>query len=157
MSGKLDKAGNCSFSNPNVYIDIGNYIENKIYDINHADLIIELIGLTEDGNEVVCIFATICKIYPDTVKHSSKIKVDSQKLKVNNQWFNMTEVYGLTAGSNECEICCTNKRDTIFLPCKHSYACRECAIMIRIKANNCPICRQPISESIVIESETQEN
>lgn len=42
---------------------------------------------------------------------------------------------------NDCEICYTNKRNTIFLPCKHSYCCDQCANKICMKLNKCPICR----------------
>jgi hypothetical protein len=48
----------------------------------------------------------------------------------------------LTSEYEICEICCTNKRDTYFLPCRHSYACKECAMMLRIRGNGCPICRK---------------
>ena len=45
---------------------------------------------------------------------------------------------------NECEICCTFKRNTIFLPCKHSYACSSCAHSLRMRNNPCPIFRNGI-------------
>ena len=116
-------------------------MENRIYDNRHSDLVIELIAFKDD-NSVECIFCTFCKVYPEQSGKNFKIKPEMQKLKVNHTWFDIQDIYGFTSDNNECEICCSSKKNTIFLPCKHSYACKDCAIMIRIKGNNCPICRQ---------------
>jgi hypothetical protein len=86
----------------------------------------------------------MCKIYPeykDNKLVGYKLKPEYQKIKVNGQWFGLTDVYGLNSESSECEICCTNRRNSIFLPCKHSYACKDCAIKLRLRGNNCPVCR----------------
>lgn len=42
--------------------------------------------------------------------------------------------------SNECQICCVNKYNTVFLPCGHIYACVKCASPLL----QCPICRNRI-------------
>lgn len=101
-----------------------------------------MIALKSTG-EIECVLATFCKIIPEIKNEKTvyKIKADLQKLKVKNLWFEMHDIYGFTADATECEICCANKRNTIFLPCKHSYACNICAINIRIRGNHCPICR----------------
>jgi hypothetical protein len=131
---------NINFSNQNVFIDLQYFNENKVYDNQHRDVIIELIAMGPDQKNSECTFCTFCKIIPDG--NSFKIKPEMQKLKVSEIWFDIQDIYGFTNENNECEICCSTKKNTIFLPCKHSYACKECAIMIRIKGNNCPICRQ---------------
>jgi len=139
---------------------VSNFFENKLYDNKHSDLVIELVVFNE-SNAVDCIFCTFCKIVPTEGGQSYKIKPEMQKLKVANSWFDIQDIYGFTADNNDCEICCSTKKNTIFLPCKHSYACKDCAIMIRVKGNNCPICRQgiirlihllAISDSVVIEN-----
>lgn len=165
IRGNLDSGTNITFTNPNVYFDMPFFSENKIYDNRHSDLIIELVAFSDETNLVECIFCTFCKVYPESGGKTYKIKPEMQKLKVNNTWFDIQDIFGFTSENNECEICCTNKKNTIFLPCKHSYACKDCAILIRIKGNNCPICRQcmkfnfnfnivflAISDSVVIEN-----
>ena len=122
-------------------------MENRVFDNRHSDLIIELVALNEENNSVECIFCTFCKVFPDAGGKNYKIKPEMQKLKVNNTWFDIQDIYGFTSDNYECEICCSTKKNTIFLPCKHSYACKDCAIMIRIKGNNCPICRQSKSKN----------
>lgn len=42
--------------------------------------------------------------------------------------------------SKECQICCVNKYNTVFLPCGHVYACVKCASPLL----QCPICRNRI-------------
>jgi late competence protein required for DNA uptake (superfamily II DNA/RNA helicase) len=129
------------------------YLDRKIYDNQHHDLIIEMLAFAKDSsNTVESVFCTFCKIYPQQTGTSIRIKPEMQKLKVNQSWFDIQDIYGFSPDNNECEICCSEKKNTIFLPCKHSYACKNCAIMVRVKGNNCPICRQAISDSVIIEN-----
>jgi hypothetical protein len=135
------KGNNIDFLDKNVYIDIDYFEQNRIFDTQHTDLIIELSALNNE-NKIECYFATFCKLIPDTTGLKKyKVKPEMQKLKVNDSWFDLQDVYGISSENIECEICCANKRNTIFLPCKHSYACKECAINLRMRGNNCPICR----------------
>lgn len=72
-----------------------------------------------------------------------KLKVMQQSCKVrDSSWFKIENIYGINSEESLCEICCTNKKNSYFLPCKHWFACSECAILLRIKGNGCPICRQ---------------
>lgn len=48
--------------------------------------------------------------------------------------------------SNECQICCTNKYNTVFLPCGHVYACVKCASALL----HCPLCRNKITDVLRI-------
>jgi len=153
ISVNLKQGNNIQFLESNVFFDVEFYQQMKIYDNQHHDLIIEMLAFTNDSNSTVeSIFCTFCKFYPDHQSQTFKIKPDMQKLKVNQSWFDIQDIYGFTSDNTECEICCSQKKNTIFLPCKHSYACKDCAIVIRIKGNNCPICRQAISDSVVIEN-----
>ena len=65
-------------------------------------------------------------------------------------YFKFIDIYGLTTEDNLCAICCVNPRNTFFLPCKHSYTCQECAILIRAKDDKCPICREKIKDSVIL-------
>ena len=44
-------------------------------------------------------------------------------------------------GDRECTICCTEKNDTILLPCKHMCLCKECSEQLKKDNRKCPICR----------------
>ena len=41
----------------------------------------------------------------------------------------------------DCEICCSVRKNSVFEPCKHSYACYDCAQNLRKRGIPCPICR----------------
>eukprot|EP00117_Sycon_ciliatum_P003074 scpid58221/ scgid1130/ RING finger protein 157 len=45
----------------------------------------------------------------------------------------------------ECELCLSEPRDTMILPCRHLSICSSCADQLRFSASNCPFCRQPFS------------
>ena len=52
--------------------------------------------------------------------------------------------------TRECVICMTQPRDTTVLPCRHMCMCSECAKVLRIQSNKCPICRQNIESLLQI-------
>lgn len=142
-------------------IDMDYFMKNRIFSRNLTDLVIELFVMEEGENNnnnanVECILATFCKIVKKTGQDEYEVKYLCQKCKVrNSNWYNLEDIYGLTSDENICEICCTNPRNTFFLPCKHSFACEECAIMLRIKGSKCPICRGSISDSVVLKGANQ--
>ncbi|RLN21700.1 putative E3 ubiquitin-protein ligase LUL2 isoform X1 [Panicum miliaceum] len=75
------------------------------------------------------------------------------------------EIYGIgnTADENnhedesgkECVICLSEPRDTTVLPCRHMCLCRECAQLLRLQSNKCPICRQPVGGLLEIKVDTE--
>ncbi|KAL6601409.1 hypothetical protein ACP70R_044629 [Stipagrostis hirtigluma subsp. patula] len=89
------------------------------------------------------------------------VRVVQQVLWVNGTRYVLQEIYGIgnTADSNndgddsgkECVICLSEPRDTTVLPCRHMCLCRECAQLLRIQTNKCPICRQPVEHLLEIE------
>ena len=100
--------------------------------------------MDKTGSSLEFILATFCKIFSPN-KHSNDytIKAQYQKCKVFSSFlYQLEDIFGLTTDDKLCEICCCNNKNTYFLPCKHSYACKDCAIMLRINGNGCPICRQ---------------
>jgi E3 ubiquitin-protein ligase MGRN1 len=50
----------------------------------------------------------------------------------------------------ECVVCMTAPRDTTVLPCRHCCLCSECAQVLRMQAEKCPICRTPIQQLLQI-------
>lgn len=143
---------NTKFQDPSLKIDVDYFLKNKINDRKkYFDLIIELYVMDGSRQNVECILAFFFSITFKPNTNDYKLKYLCQKVKVkNSQWYNIEDIYGLTSEDNLCEICCTNPRNTFFLPCKHSYTCQECAILIRTKDDKCPICREKISDSVVL-------
>jgi len=45
-----------------------------------------------------------------------------------------------------CKICLEKEINTAFLPCRHSIVCEDCSILIEL----CPLCRNPIGQTILI-------
>ena len=50
----------------------------------------------------------------------------------------------LVNNSFTCVICLDNRKDTLFLPCKHLCTCSKCSSMIE----SCPLCREYIEDAI---------
>jgi hypothetical protein len=139
------------FRDPNLKINVDYFLKNKVFGRNFIDLIMELYVKDNSGQNIECILASFCSIIFKPGTNDFKIKYLYQKCKVmGSQWYDIEDIYGLTSEDNLCEICCTNPRNTFFLPCKHSYTCQDCAILIRAKDEKCPICRQKINDSVVL-------
>ena len=134
--------GKGKFTEKGVFIDMDYFLNNKVYDVNYIDLILELYVFEESTRNIEMILETFCRLKQN--KDSEwDIKVISQKITVKGSpWYQIENIFGLLGQEKLCEICYDNERNTFFLPCKHSYACKDCAIMLRIKGNGCPICRQ---------------
>ena len=43
-----------------------------------------------------------------------------------------------------CVVCCSNKKDTLIMPCRHLCLCSEDANHIRMTTGKCPLCRTGI-------------
>ena len=149
----LPPGKNVKCQDQSLKIDMDYFLRNKIYDKNLTDLVIELFVLENNSQNVECILATFCKILSKPGTNLYDIKCLYQKCKVkNSQWYDLEDIYGLSSDENLCIICCANPKNTFFLPCKHSVACQDCAVLLRIKGNGCPICRQAISDSVILEN-----
>ena len=48
--------------------------------------------------------------------------------------------------SADCCVCWENKKNVLFLPCKHCCICSKCAA----KTTCCPLCRSPIASTTTI-------
>jgi hypothetical protein len=143
----LPRGQNREFFEQRASIDITQFSEQEegIYDV-----VIEFIPIfTEDirnqseqsnlnGNSEI-IFYTLCKVIND--ESSSKIKTEMQRLRSQGMWFDLYEVFNSALETGECLICCSNIRNTIFLPCKHSCSCQACSHSLRMRNSPCPICK----------------
>jgi hypothetical protein len=112
-------------------------------------------------------FANIVTGSGDGVKNVQPLK---QKIQVGATSYELQEIYGIdgsagggggsdaesgaSAGGGveggddgrECVICMTEPRDTTVLPCRHMCMCSECAKVLRMQSEKCPICRTPVEQ-----------
>lgn len=93
-----------------------------------------------------------------------------QKIQVGSHAYELQEIYGIEGGATEaegggggaadeaegdentreCVICMTEARDTTVLPCRHMCMCYDCAKVLRVQSNKCPICRTNIDSLLQI-------
>ena len=52
-----------------------------------------------------------------------------------------------------CLICCSERRNTIFLPCKHACCCNKCGSQIKYRFKPCPICKTDIDDLLIVNSD----
>ena len=106
------------------------------------------------SNKNKVIFVSLCKIsQEDNQLHNYVIHCELQRLKTFSMWIDLHDVFNCALESGECLICCSNIRNTIFLPCKHSCTCNNCAHSLRMRNNPCPICKNNIDDLLIIETE----
>ena len=147
----LPPGENKKYQDPSLKVNVNDFLKNKVYGRKYFDLIMELYVMDNERKNIECILATFCSLIFKPGTDDFKLKYLCQKVKVRNtQWYDLEDVFGLTTDEKLCEICYTNPRNTFFLPCKHSYTCQDCAILIRTKDDRCPICRQKIADSVVL-------
>ena len=102
------------------------------------------------------IFVTLCKIIQEENQaHNHIIHCELQRIKTFSVWIDLYDVFNCALESGECLICCSNIRNTIFLPCKHSCTCNNCAHSLRMRNNPCPICKINIDDLLIIENENE--
>jgi E3 ubiquitin-protein ligase MGRN1 len=94
------------------------------------------------------------------------VKVVQQKILVDGTIYELQEIYGIeermasaddsdaAAAEAEhddlCIICMTDPRDTTVLPCRHLCLCVDCAQLLRVRSDRCPICRSPVDSLLHI-------
>jgi E3 ubiquitin-protein ligase MGRN1 len=113
---------------------------------------------------------------PDTNGHP-RVQPLKQKIQVGTASYELQEIYGIDGSdrqsssggggaaaadggddaenSRECVICMTEPRDTTVLPCRHMCMCSECAKVLRMQSEKCPICRTPIEQLLQIKISSQ--
>lgn len=157
----IKPGNNALFMEKNCSIDLEFFLKNKTTYKNYYDMIIEcIVYKNKTQNQIKCKLFNICKIIKIQEKNDFKCKIDNQKLFIKNKLFDMNNIFGLEGDfeeNKECEVCYNNLRNTIFLPCYHSYACEQCAILVRLKGNKCPLCRHKINDFLLIDNINKKN
>jgi hypothetical protein len=145
MTCECQPGHNTHFNNRDINIDMEHWLNNKDVSADTTDLVIEMVTTV---NTEKIYFLTLCKL--DEVVSGThtilKVKPESQKLRTMGMWLEVSDVFNAALDGGECLICCTNLRNTVFLPCKHSCCCSSCSHSLRIRNNPCPICK--ISKNI---------
>ena len=153
----LPKGKNKEFFEKDAVIDIDFFKTNKTENINNNDKIydlsIELVPIFEEidnNNEIV--YVSLCNLVQDDVeRHPHSLKIELQQLKTFGMWIEIHDIYNSSLDNGECLICCTNLRNSIFLPCKHACTCNTCAHSLKMRNSPCPICKMPIKDLLIIE------
>ena len=157
----VPKGEGMEFFEKDAIIDIDHFKSNKAQIKNEQtfDMSIELVPIienNENNNEIV--FVSLCNFEQEEIgKHPHSLKIEQQKLKTYGMWIDIHDIYNSSLDNGECLICCTNLRDTIFLPCKHACTCNTCAHSLKMRNNPCPICKNPIKDILIIQVDEKVN
>ncbi|VVC38797.1 BIR repeat,Zinc finger, RING/FYVE/PHD-type,Zinc finger, RING-type [Cinara cedri] len=93
-------------------------------------------GLQNDSDDVVQLPSGSQKDSDDVAQLPSCSSNDSHK----------TNSDSLSKDKSNCKCCGKKEMKAVFIPCRHIYACQECAI----KLNECPACLSPICAYIKV-------
>eukprot|EP00762_Andalucia_godoyi_P004725 ANDGO_03667.mRNA.1 putative E3 ubiquitin-protein ligase LOG2 len=122
---------------------------------------------------------TYATLFEDARTNTVQVRVTKQKIVVQGRSYELQEIYGMdeqeaapadgaspasaesssstkqesTGDDDEssmCVICMSEKRDTAVLPCRHMCLCSDCAKVLRLQTNKCPICRSTIDSLLHI-------
>ena len=155
---KMKDGENVNFMNENAYIDLNNYFLNKDEIPRSFDLCIEFVPLfpsgspeLSGGNEIVLV--TLCNFERHNIENSYEIKCVSQRLRTHDIWIDFNDIFDSGMEGGLCLICCSAMRNTIFLPCNHAACCDKCGSEIKLRFRPCPICKVPINDLLIIDSD----
>ena len=154
----LKNGENKEFYNKEAFIDIRNYYEEKNENQNSFDICIEFVPLfppgspeISDNNEIV--FVTLCNFERHQEENTYMIKCIKQRIKTHKIWIDLYDIFDTSMDGGLCLICCSEKRNTIFLPCKHACCCNKCGSEIKYRFKPCPICKTPIDDLLIVNSD----
>jgi len=163
----LPKGENKEFLEKEAVIDIDYFKENKIDNtINEQnkndiyDVSIELVPIFDEieNNKNEVVFVSLCTLETNEIeRHPHSLKIELQRLKTFGMWIDIHDIYNSSLDNGECLICCTNLRNTIFLPCRHACTCNTCAHSLKMRNNPCPICKNPIKDLLILEVDEKSN
>ena len=149
----LPKGENVQFFEKEAFIDIDEFNKDIMGDEGKEfDVSIEMVPILEKNsedyknkNEVV--FVNLCNLFVHNGHY--EIKTMKQELKTLGLWFNLYDVFD-SSNNGLCLICYNKKCNTIITPCNHSFACVLCANHIKNNEKKCPICKNDVSDIIII-------
>ena len=162
----LPKGENIEFFEKEAVIDIDYFKNNKSQnDINEKekiyDVSIELVPIFDENNDNKneIVYLSLCNLEQkeDLERHPHCLKIELQKLKTYGMWIDIHDIYNSSLDNGECLICCTNLRNTIFLPCYHACTCNTCAHSLKMRNNPCPICKINIKDLLILEVDEKVN
>ena len=154
----LKSGENIEFFDNNAFIDIRSYFNNRIENQNYYDVCIEFVPLfpqgspeLDDNNEIVLV--SLCNFERHQDENNYVIKCIKQRLRTHKIWIELFDIFDSALEGGLCLICCSERRNTIFLPCKHACCCTKCGSEIKYRFKPCPICKTPIDELLIINSD----
>ena len=154
----LKNGENIEFYNQDIFIDIKNYLNEKIENQNSFDVCIEFVPLfppgspeLADNNEIV--FVTLCNFENHQDDNTYIIKCVKQRIRTHKIWIDLYDIFDSAMEGGLCLICCSERRNTIFLPCKHACCCNKCGSQIKYRFKPCPICKTDIDDLLIVNSD----
>ncbi len=164
----LPKGDNMEFLEKEAVIDIDYFKENKLESINTNeqnknkiyDVSIELVPIFDEteNNKNEVVFVSLCTLETDEIeRHPHSLKIELQRLKTFGMWIDIHDIYNSSLDNGECLICCSNLRNTIFLPCRHACTCNTCAHSLKMRNSPCPICKNAIKDLLILDVEEKSN
>ena len=149
----LPKGENMQFFEKNAFIDFDEFNkDNKNSKEKKYDVSIELVPILEKNSEDFKNKNEIVLVNLGTLfVHNGhyEIKAVKQEFKSFGLWFNLYDVFD-SSNNGLCLICYNNKCNTIAIPCNHSFACVLCANHIKNNEKKCPICKNDVTDIIII-------
>ena len=146
------------FYNKETFIDIKDFYDEKVDNQNSYDICIEFVPLfppgspeIADNNEIV--FVTLCNLERHQEENTYLIKCVKQRIRTHKIWIDLYDIFDSALEGGLCLICCSEKRNTIFLPCKHACCCNKCGSEIKYRFKPCPICKTPIDDLLIVNSD----
>ena len=154
----LTRGENMAFFNKDAFIDLNYYFNSKLEIVNSFDVCIEFAPIfppgspeLADNNEII--FVSLCNFEKHKDDNSYVIKCALQRLRTHNYWIDFHDIFDNALEGGLCLICCSAIRNTIFLPCKHAGCCDKCGSEIKLRFKPCPICKTPIDDLLIIDSD----
>ena len=152
----LEKGKNKEFFEKDAKIDINYFFDNQYipedeneYNLYH-DMSIEFVPKLENNNNEI-VFVSLCnfQLHENNIY---SVSCDSQRLKTYGRWIILSDIFN-SSTDGLCSVCFDEKRNTIFLPCKHACTCNLCAFELKKKYQPCPICKNVINDLIILSTD----
>ena len=154
----LKSGENIELFDKNTFINIRSYFSERIENQNYYDVCIEFVPLfppgspeLADNNEIILV--TLCNFERHQDEDTYIIKCIKQRLRTHKIWIELYDIFDSALEGGLCIICCSERRNTIFLPCKHACCCTKCGSEIKYRFKPCPICKTPIDDLLIINSD----
>ena len=85
-----------------------------------------------------------CQLTVSPYINSLKHIINDYKLREKALLARIRQISQDNIDSYQCSICLRERRNTVFLPCKHAQFCKDCSSKWLETKKNCPICRKKV-------------